>query len=79
MKIGSFDTSSLTAPLSQAVEQVEAKVESTVSTVKETVVQAEQMIGFSASFSPVPEPSSLILCLAAGLAGMIAYAWRRRR
>jgi putative sterol carrier protein len=55
MKIGSFDTSSITAPLSRAVDkvedkvsatvdQVEAKVDSTVTTVKQTVVQAEQKV-----------------------------------
>ena len=31
-----------------------------------------------AGFSPVPEPGTLTL-LAAGLIGLIAYAWRKRK
>lgn len=55
MKIGSFDTSSITSPLSKAVNKVEdkvssavstveAKVDSAVTTVKDTVVSAEQKV-----------------------------------
>ncbi|MBU4273323.1 MAG: PEP-CTERM sorting domain-containing protein [Planctomycetes bacterium] len=32
----------------------------------------------SASYTPIPEPSTLVL-LAAGLVGLLCYAWRKRR
>jgi len=39
--------------------------------------QAIQMLT-AAGFTVVPEPSTLVL-LAAGLLGLLCYAWRRRR
>jgi len=32
----------------------------------------------TASYTPIPEPSTLVL-LAAGLVGLLCYAWRKRR
>ncbi len=45
--------------------------------VYDTLLSADTMYQH-ATTNPIPEPSTLVL-LAAGLAGLLAYAWRRRR